>query len=216
MGSFREMWLVLLFLAGTEPRPIADAEREAVAVAAAYLTSGPSAVPLAPDAPLAALPREQALQEIAVRLGPREGATWTLRTAADGVAFHVRWPSGFEDGLLFQMRGAAVHSITTLGEPNVGRASARPSGATGSSETRPALIVLCVVCVVLAIFIRRWRLLFIAAAAGFGVVAALPYIRHAESPPLHQFPELRALLPLRNALARGESTKIPNHPVAKL
>lgn len=216
MGSFREMWFVLLFLAGAEPRPIADAEREAVAVAAAYLASGPSAVPLAPDAPLAALPREQALQEIAVRLGPREGATWTLRTAAAGVAFHVRWPSGFEDGFLFRMRGAAVHSITTLGEPNVGRASARPSAATGPSETRPALIALCAACVLLAIFSRRWRLLFIAAAAGFAVVAALPYLRRAESPPLHQFSELRALLPLRNALARGESTKVPDHPVAKL
>jgi hypothetical protein len=196
--------LVVFAAVAAGPRPISDPERAAVSVVARYLASGPAAIPLA-------LPRE----EIAVRMGPPENATWTLRTASEGVAFQVRWPSGFEDGVLFRMRGNTVESITTLAEPNVGRASARPTGG-GRAEARPALIILAVLCAVVAIGTRRFRLVFLAAAAAFGVVAALPLLRRAESPPLHQDVELRGLLPLREALARGESVQVPSQPIARL
>ncbi|HYC92578.1 MAG TPA: basic secretory protein-like protein [Thermoanaerobaculia bacterium] len=202
--------LFLLFLLA----PLANPEREAVSVVSSYLASGPAAVyeRLTPDAPLRSLPREEALQEIAVRFGPREGATWTLRKAAEGVAFHVRWPSGYEDGLLFRMRGSALHSITTMAEPNVGRASARPSRR---AEARPTLLALSVVCILGAIFIRKLRLVLVAAGAALAVVAVLPLLRRAESPGL-EFTELRALLRTRNALARGEAFQVPEHPVARL
>src|SRR5215212_10764850 len=150
--------LVVFAAVAAGPRPISDPERAAVSVVARYLASGPEAMPLA-------LARE----EIAVRMGPRENATWTLRTASEGVAFQVRWPSGFEDGVLFRMRGNTVESITTLGEPNVGRASARPTGG-GRAEARPTLVILAVLCAVVAIGTRRFRLVFLAAAAAFGVV----------------------------------------------
>lgn len=202
------MWFLLLLVA-----PLAEAEREAVGIASAYLASGPAAVyeRLTPDAPLRALPREEALQEIAVRLGPRDDATWTLRKASSDVAFHVQWPSGFEDGVLFRMRGPALHSIVTMAEADVKQAPVRP----GRVEAHPALVALCVVCILGAIFIRRFRLLLIAAAAALGVVLALPFLRRTESPPL-EFAELRGLLRVRNALARGEAVAIPNHPVARL
>ena len=204
--------LFLLFLLA----PLASPEREAVAVVAAYLASGPGAVyeRLTPDAPLRSLPREEALQEIAVRFGPREGATWTLRKASQGVAFQVRWPSGYEDGLLLRMRGSSLHSIATMAEPDVGRASARPP--EGRAEARPTLIALAVVCILGGFFIRKMRLVLIAAGAGLAVVAVLPLLRRAESASKQELVELRGLLRTRNALARGDAFELPNHPVAKL
>jgi Peptidase of plants and bacteria len=204
------MWFLLVLIVAGEPRPVSDAERAGVAAVASWLAS--ATVPLSDDSPLRALPPE----ELAVRLGPREGATWTLRTASDGVAFQVRWPSGFEDGVLLRMRGSSVHSITSMAEPNVGRASARP--VKRRAEARPTLlIVLAVFSALMAFLVRKLRLLFIATAAAFGVVAAIPYLRRAESPPLHKdVAELRELLAVRNALARGESVPVPQHPVARL
>jgi hypothetical protein len=205
--------LFLLFLLA----PLGNPEREAVSVVSSYLASGPAAVyeRLTPDAPLRSLPREEALQEIAVRLGPREGATWTLRKASEGVAFHVRWPSGYEDGLLFRMRGGALHSITTMAEPNVGRASARPSGGAGRAEARPTLLALSVVCILGAIFIRKLRLVLLAAGTALAVVAVLPLLRRTESTKV-EVVELRHLLRTRNALARGDAFPVPEHPVARL
>lgn len=206
--------LFLLFLLA----PLASPEREAVSLVSSYLASGPAAVyeRLTPDAPLRSLPREEALQEIAVRLGPRDGATWTLRKASEGVAFHVRWPSGFEDGVLFRIRGSSVHSMTTLGEPNVGWASARPSGGAGQAEARPTLIALSVVCILGAIFMRRVRLVLVAAGAALAIVAVLPLLRGTAERAEPQVLELRHLLRTRNALARGEAFAVPEHPVAKL
>src|SRR5688572_7380101 len=87
--------LLVAFGAVADPRPINDAEREAVTVVAEFLSRGPEALfeRLSPDAPLRALPREDALAELAARTGPGAGARWTLQTIVHGrpgdVAFRV-------------------------------------------------------------------------------------------------------------------------------
>jgi len=65
-----------------EPRELTPAERAAVELAAAYMERGPEAWwdRLAADAPLRRLGREAALEEIGVRAGPADGATWQLLT----------------------------------------------------------------------------------------------------------------------------------------
>jgi hypothetical protein len=116
------------------PRPINDAEREAVTIVAELLSRGPAALfeRLSPDAPLRALPRADALAELAARTGPGAGARWTLQTVVGGrpgeVAFRVTFPSGYEDGLLFRMKGRAVYEIFTLAEdPTPSRRSTIPN-----------------------------------------------------------------------------------------
>src|SRR5688572_7522159 len=103
-------------------RPIGEPERAALAIVAAYLAQGPEAVyaRLAADAPLRALPREEALREVSAGFGARENATWTLRTVEgkDFAAFHVRWPSGREERVLLRMRGGALYALG----PDVARA----------------------------------------------------------------------------------------------
>ncbi|HEV8269209.1 MAG TPA: hypothetical protein VGR00_13280, partial [Thermoanaerobaculia bacterium] len=61
-----------------DPRPLSDAEREAVSLAAGYLERGPSAWwdSLARSSPLRRLGRDEALLELEARLGPPGGAQW--------------------------------------------------------------------------------------------------------------------------------------------
>ncbi|MEO8381762.1 MAG: basic secretory protein-like protein [Acidobacteriota bacterium] len=216
-----------------EPRPLHDAEREAVGIAAAFLDKGPEALwaRLAKDAPLRRLGKEEALAELAVRAGPREEATWTLRTSEGNrdAAFQVTWPSGYADGLLFRMQREggrwALAEVVTLAEvPD------RPKGA--SPAPRPpvprALVVVAALFLVIGLVLRlsnrpnkrpikrpvkraRHQMLstiMLATGAALVAVAAFPFLHHREktSPPLL---ELRALLPLRTALARGADGRIP-------
>ena len=68
--------VLLLALAATvsraDVRPLSDAERGGVEVAAAYLSRGPEAVyeRLSPSSPLRTFAHDRALQEIEARLGP--------------------------------------------------------------------------------------------------------------------------------------------------
>jgi hypothetical protein len=75
---------------------------------------------------VSAEPREDAIREIAVRMGSRERATWTLRTAERDAAFEVAFASGYEDGLLLRMRGDRVVEILTIGEGTRTKAAAVP------------------------------------------------------------------------------------------
>ena len=205
--------------ASAEPRPINDAEREAVAVVAAYLSEGPRALwtRLAPDAPLRALSEEDAIKELAVRTGPRDGARWSLQTLEKGgrdAAFKVTFPSGYEDGLLLRMeRGGKVREVVTMAEDRA------PSGVPGSQPGKGdglrarrsrenALIAAAIVSAILAAFIRRLRIpLALLAAIGAGVAVWNPQFRPTPKP--LPFVELRSLEPLRAALARGDEPKIP-------
>jgi hypothetical protein len=200
--------LALLVAVGVaaEPRPIGEAERAAVAVVAAYLDRGADAVyeRLAPDAPLRALPREDAQREIAVRMGPRDRATWTLRTAERDAAFEIAWASGYEDGVLLRMHGGDVVEILTLAE------GTRPlqAEATPPRSRRP-LVVAVVLAILGAITAARWRLAGVVLLALATASAIVAYRERPQTTVPLRFAELRALAPLRQALASGRYARVP-------
>jgi hypothetical protein len=212
----KRLLVILLVALGAvaEPRPINEAERDAVAAVAAFLESGPGALytRLAPDAPLRTLDRADALRELHVRMGPRVGARWTLQTvqgSASEVAFRVTFPSGYEDGLLFRMKNGAVHDILTLAE--VGNAT-QPRPAKGPSPRRTPLLVAAIVLALVAAFFRRTRVLFALLAIGALGVALYEPSQKAALP----FTELRNLIPVREALARGDDPPASTDEIAQL
>ena len=212
---------VLALVASAEPRPIHDAEREAVTIAAAFLSRGPAALEerLSSDAPLRALSREDTLAELAVRTGPRNGARWTLQTAggeAGAVAFRVTFPSGYEDGLLFRMQKSGnrwtLREVLTLAEnPAVKSGGEPPHSKARGAELRTIMMIAALLLAILAAFIfRKSRLL---ASIGFLVAAAalfIPRFAKVPEPTVLPFVELRSLQPLREALARGDEPGVPN------
>ena len=106
---------------GPRPRPISDAERSAVELAADFAMRGPEAVwaRLDPQAPLLALGREAALLEISARLGSPAGAIWTLQTpsrayGAAAALFHLTFPSGAEDLLRLEFASSAGGKVRNL------------------------------------------------------------------------------------------------------
>ncbi|HVT44335.1 MAG TPA: hypothetical protein VMT00_08090 [Thermoanaerobaculia bacterium] len=113
--------------AESKPRPISSAERAAVQFAAEYLAEGPEAFlrVMAADSPIARLPHAEALAEIEVRAGPREGATWQLLTvvpalADSAAAFSINFPSGIDEtliiGLIREGDGHRIGSLRILAE----------------------------------------------------------------------------------------------------
>jgi hypothetical protein len=113
--------------AKSQPRELSEAERAAVELAAAYLEHGPEAWwdRLALDAPLRQLDRAAALEEIGVRAGPPEGATWQLLTPGSrftpGTAvFGVEYPSGLDETLVLHLvnrGGWKIADIRITAEP---------------------------------------------------------------------------------------------------
>ncbi|HEX8253411.1 MAG TPA: hypothetical protein VF846_09705, partial [Thermoanaerobaculia bacterium] len=221
----KRLLLLLSFVLGAyaEPRAINPAEREAVGIVAAFLAHGPTAIHarLAPAAPLRSLAEGDALRELEVRTGPRTGARWTLQTvegSANEVAFRVTFSSGYEDGLLFRMKGDRVHELLTLAEVvPVERRPLPPPESTGdfrwpkrpplhkTSRSITPLLISAILLAALAAFVRKARvLLIILALAALG--AAL--YRPAVTPPL-PFVELRDLASFRMALARGDDARAP-------
>jgi hypothetical protein len=205
--------LVFAFAAGAAPRPISDAERAAVDLVANYLARGPAALhaALTPDAPLRALPREQAFAELAARTGPAPGSTWKLQTAdsKDEVAFHVTFPSGYDDALLFGMKevdGAwRLHELRTIGEPS--------SMPTPTSRTiavpLPVIASLGLVALVaLLATLRRVRFASIALAAFAALFLVSLASRLIPQPRALPSVELRDAAPVREALARGETVRM--------
>jgi hypothetical protein len=206
--------LLLAFSATAQPRAINDAEREAVVVVASFLDRGPEALyeRLAPDAPFRALPRDQALQELAARTGPHAGARWSLQTASRDVAFHVTYPSGYDDGLLFRMKRSGnrwtLYDVLTLAES---RGSAAAPAPPRGDWSKPLLIAALLLAVLAIVAWWKSRVLsviaFLVAACG----VALAHLTPAVSKPPLPFPELRALVPLREALARGDELALPHN-----
>jgi hypothetical protein len=128
-----------------EPRPLSEAERQAVVLAAEYLDRGPAAWwdRLARRSPLRRLGREAALAEIEVRAGSPAGAEWELATAPEpassrGAVFTLTFPSGVDDSLvlgLVQEDGAwKIDSLRISAEP-VGEAA--PAAEEGAAPAAP-------------------------------------------------------------------------------
>jgi tetratricopeptide (TPR) repeat protein len=129
-----------------EPRPLSEAERQAVVLAAEYLDRGPAAWwdRLARRSPLRRLGREAALAEIEVRAGSPAGAEWELEAAPEpvsnrGAVFTLTFPSGVDDSLVLGLvREDGAWKIDAL------RISAEPVGAAaataeeGASPAAPA------------------------------------------------------------------------------
>ena len=192
-------------------------------VAAAFLAGGPGALfaRLSPDAPLRELPREDALAELAARTGPPAGARWTLQTIVRGrkgdVAFRVTFPSGYEDGLLFRMKGRGVHEILTLAEDPSPLVIIPPPNP---EPIRQSYLILAAGLALLGAFIAS-RSRVIAAIAIIGAAIAIAGAFHklrnpfAKPPKALPFIELRALAPLREALARGNDPQMPREISAR-
>lgn len=136
--------------AQSEPRPLSEAERQAVVLAARYLAEGPAAWwdQLSTHSHLRAVGRDSALREIQVRVGPTAGARWELRTPGANVApgtaiFSIGYPSGLDEVLVLSLvdeRGALrLHDLKTLAE------DARPGARTlppAPSHTESRTVVL--------------------------------------------------------------------------
>src|SRR4051812_44929317 len=93
-----------------KPRELSAAERAAVELVAAYFQGGPVAwwEELAADAPLRRLGREAAMEEIGVRAGPADGATWQLLTPGPKLepqtaVFGVEFASGLDETLVLHL-----------------------------------------------------------------------------------------------------------------
>lgn len=129
----RSLGAAVLFLfavagaAGT-PLPIAPHEKAASEYVVAYLARGAPGIygALASTSPFREAERSDAMQEIMARLGPPEGASWSLRVARPGgkyprAVFAVVWPSQIDDVITFEMiqeNGVwKILTIRTLAEP---------------------------------------------------------------------------------------------------
>ena len=128
-----------------DPRPISAAEREAVRIAADYLSRGPAAIveSLSSTSPLRRLSPAEQLAEIETRLGPPAGATWELQTvmpanAEHSAVFGIEFPSGVDDAAQFELKqenGAfKIEDIHVLAER-----SARPQYFPQESKPKAPL-----------------------------------------------------------------------------
>ena len=209
--------------AADEVRAISDGERAAVTAAADYLSRGPEAIyaRLASASPLRALPKADALEEIEVRLGPANGATWELQTVVPALkdemaSFAISYPSGADETVMFEMQGDTIKNVRILGEPSdvaplfPAEASAAP--APGETSRLPLGLGLAGMALALvAAFMTRLRRPLIATAivavvaaaylgAGDKLLAPKPTAVAAKK---IGYPRLGVLLPLRRAMAAG-------------
>jgi tetratricopeptide (TPR) repeat protein len=127
VGSLLVLWAAAV---SADTRPISEAERAAVGIAAHYLAAGPEAVvgQLAAASPLKAMPANLVPLEIEARLGPPAGASWNLVTVVDalkdkGAAFDVSYPSGLDETVFFAMTNEGgtyrIHDIRIRAFPSV-------------------------------------------------------------------------------------------------
>ena len=133
--------------AALQPRELSEAERAAVELAAGYLDRGPEAWwdRLAADAPLRRLGREAALEEIGVRAGPADGASWQLLTPGEklgprAAVFGVELPSGLDETLVLRLvdeGGWKIADVRITAEP-LAAAPPRPDVARTPARTGAA------------------------------------------------------------------------------
>ncbi|HEV8269437.1 MAG TPA: hypothetical protein VGR00_14425, partial [Thermoanaerobaculia bacterium] len=192
------------------PRPLAEYEKQAVSLAADYLTGGAAAwwEKLSRHSPLRALGREEALREIEVRTGPAAGARWEFRTPAGSVPpgtvmFSVSSPSGLDDTIVLRLieEGGAfrIHSVRSLSEPNeppppASPAEKRPTRAASEGSFSIPLLVFGFVLSAAAFavaYLARERLVPALGAAGAGLLGlVLAFIggRAPKAPPAPRLP----------------------------
>lgn len=231
------LWVTL---ADAQPRQINPAEEAAVRLVLAHLTTGPSALWDATSASsrIRKLGAEEGTQEIELRTGPGAGSEWELITttpAAGSVAgFHVTFPSGVDDTVVFAMaleNGAwRISDIRSMSDAVTPVASLPSPPATPVVEKvvekttvpRTFLLVLgaaALLCGVAAFAVRRrWRrlsyLLGGSAALALLSFAGVFYLRplFARATPAATAPvraispekSRAALLDLRRRAATGE------------
>ncbi len=217
--------------AGATPQEISPAEREAVALAIAYLSEGPEAWwrLLAEDSPLSRLDHQTAVAALEVRAGPPIDAHWQLQSVPAAVAEHtavftVEFPSGMEENLRLRLRESAdgwrIHSVRMSSEPPQGfGAPADPApppprrAAPNRDKTLPGILG-GVAALLLILAIRRgvWFAvagLLVAAGAGALLFLGLPGERPPATPAAAVMAtdpeaELAGLLELRRALATAD------------
>jgi tetratricopeptide (TPR) repeat protein len=203
-----------------EVRPLSDSERAAVAAAADYLSRGPEAIyaRLADASPLRALPKDQALDEIEVRLGPPAGAAWELQTVVPALkdetaSFAVSFPSGADETVLVRMAGEKIDNIRILAEPSDVAPLFPPEATAAPAEEKSRLPLglglLGAALSLAAAFVPRFRhalLVAAVAAVGAGVYLGVSWPKSAPTiiaTKKPAYPRLAALLPLRRAVAEG-------------
>lgn len=147
------------------------------------------------------------MREIEARVGPHAGARWSLQTTsvASAAAFHVTFPSGADDGLLFRMTPqGTIRGIRTLAEGDVKLAPpAEPKSIRGM-----LLIAAIVLALIAALFGRIRIIALLLAAIALGVAIHDPPLP-SRAPSSAPFVELRELAPLRASIARGGVGRIP-------
>ena len=138
--------------ASATPRELSEAERAAVDFAVAYLQKGPPDWwdRLAAGAPLRRLGRTVALDEIAARVGPAEGATWRLLTPGRAdpqrAMLGIEYPSGLDETItldLLNENGWKLADVHTTIDPfapgSVIPSSLRPAAPSAPSvDAAPA------------------------------------------------------------------------------
>ena len=190
---------LMLALTGTQalaappaqPRELSEAELAAVQLATAYLDRGPAAwwERLSAGAPLRRVGRDAALAEIAVRLGPAEGATWQLLTPGPSfdrqtAVFGVDLASGLDETLILRLveeDGWKIAEIRASFDPvetgpqspaalSPRPAPERPSPATASGGVPASLFGLALAGAFGLTFLPPGRRRFAAAAGGAAAI----------------------------------------------
>jgi tetratricopeptide (TPR) repeat protein len=133
-----------------KPRELSEAERAAVGLAADYLQRGAEAwwEKLSANAPLRRLERGAALEEIGVRAGPADGASWQLLTPGPKLgpqtaAFGVELASGLDETLVLHLvdeGGWKIESVRISAEPAGPASPAVPSLKPGPVPAARSLV----------------------------------------------------------------------------
>jgi tetratricopeptide (TPR) repeat protein len=223
--------LCLIGSAYADVRPISDAERAAVEIAAAYLAGGSAAITgkLASNSRLSA-------DEIETRLGPPAGASWELQTVVpalkDKVAvFTISYPSGIDETATFKLVNEnGSYRIADIGilaqrtetKPVFAALVEQKKSADDGARQRPAAAgVLAALMCACAVFTFRFnkllaRGLIAASVAVLAVVLAVEMKHGRLIRPVavamtnvresaDDAKRLAALLPLRRAMAEGHA-----------
>lgn len=207
--------------------PLSTEEQGAVAFAVLYLRGGAAAWQkmLASDSPWHALPLADAMAEIAARVGPPDGTRWQLQHPGPSgepheAVFSIEYPSGMTETLWLQLASEAgtlkLRRVRSLSEP-----WPLPAGETPQFERIAAIpgvpvdrrlgwfvAFACAGAAVLAARGRRRRLgwsVIALAAVGFACTREKNGGTIVPSNQGGEQPALRALVPLREALAEGAS-----------
>lgn len=215
-----------LDLSNVGAAPLSTEEQGAVAFALLYLRGGAAAWQkvLASDSPWHGLSPADAQAEIAARVGPPDGTRWQLQHpgpngASNNAVFSIEYPSGMTETLWLEITSEAgtvkLRRVRSLSEPWP-PARETPqfehiAGLPWAPSTPAAAVFLAAALAVAATLSwrgRRRRLGWAAialAAIGFACArdkgTATAQTAEDEDKPA----ELRALVPLREALAEGAS-----------